>query len=88
VDKILNKPFRLPKGSGKKFGVYVKNKATGKIVKVTFGDPNLSIKRSDPERKKSFRARHDCKNAKDKTTPKYWSCSMWGNNPIKDLLKK
>lgn len=45
MDKILNKPFRLPSGSAKKFGVYVKNKATGKIVKVTFGDPNLSINR-------------------------------------------
>jgi hypothetical protein len=86
MDKILNKPFRLPKGSGKKFGVYVKNKATGKIVKVTFGDPNLSIKRSDPERKKSFRARHNCEDAKDKTSPKYWSCRMWSSKPVSKIV--
>ncbi len=86
MDKILNKPFRLPKGSNKKFGVYVKNKSTGKIVKVTFGDPNLSIKRSDPERKKSFRARHNCEDAKDKTSPKYWSCKMWSNKPVSKIV--
>ena len=45
----LNKPFRLPSGSKKKFGVYVKNDK-GNIVKVTFGDPNMSIKRDNPER--------------------------------------
>ncbi len=86
MDKILNKPFRLPKGSNKKFGVYVKNKATGKIVKVTFGDPNLSIKRDDPERKASFRARHNCEDAKDKTSPKYWSCRMWSNKPVSKIV--
>lgn len=87
MDKILNKPFRLPKGSKKKFGVYVKNKATGKIVKVTFGDPNLSIKRDDPERKASFRARHNCDSIKDKTTPAYWSCSMWSKKPVSEIAK-
>lgn len=86
MEKVLNKPFRLPAGSSKKFGVYVKSKS-GRVIKVTFGDPNLSIKRSDPERKSSFRARHDCKNAKDKTTPKYWSCSMWGNKPVSKITK-
>ena len=86
MDKILNKPFRLPKGSNKKFGVYVKNKQTGKIVKVTFGDPNLSIKRNDPERKASFRARHNCEDAKDKTSPKYWSCRMWSNKPVSKIV--
>jgi hypothetical protein len=86
MDKILNKPFRLPSGSGKKFGVYVKNKSTGKIVKVTFGDPSLSIKRSDPERKKSFRSRHNCEDAKDKTSPKYWSCKMWSNKPVSKIV--
>jgi len=87
MDKILNKPFRLPKGSNKKFGVYVKNKATGKIVKVTFGDPNLSIKRDDPERKASFRVRHNCEDAKDKTSPKYWSCRMWSSKPVSEIAK-
>ena len=57
--KTLNKPFRLPSGSKKKFGVYVKNDK-GNVVKVTFGDPNMEIKRDDPERRKSFRARHQC----------------------------
>jgi len=86
MDKILNKPFRLPKGSGKKFGVYVKSKTTGKIVKVTFGDPDLSIKRDDPKRKASFRARHNCEDAKDKTSPKYWSCKMWSNKPVSKIV--
>jgi hypothetical protein len=86
MDKLLNKPFRLPSGSGKKFGVYVKNKATGKIVKVTFGDSNLSIKRDDPERKASFRARHNCEDAKDRTSPKYWSCKMWSSKPVSKIV--
>lgn len=86
MDKILNKPFRLPKGSNKKFGVYVKSKQTGKIIKVTFGDPNLSIKRDDPERKASFRARHNCKDAKDKMSPKYWSCRMWSSKPVSKIV--
>ena len=86
MDKILNKPFRLPKGSNKKFGVYVKSKQTGKIVKVTFGDPELSIKRDDPERKANFRARHNCEDAKDKTSPKYWACSMWSNKPVSKII--
>ena len=50
--KTLNKPFRLPSGSKKKFGVYVKNDK-GNVVKVTFGDPNMEIKRDDPARRKS-----------------------------------
>jgi hypothetical protein len=86
MDKILNKPFRLPSGSGKKFAVYVKSKKTGKIVKVTFGDPNLSIKRDDPERKANFRARHNCEDAKDKTSPKYWSCRMWSSKPVSKIV--
>jgi len=69
----LNKPFRLPSGSKKKFGVYVKNDK-GNIVMVKFGDPNLSIKRSDPVRRKSFRARHNCDNPGPKYKARYWSC--------------
>lgn len=76
--KTLNKPFRTP-GEAKKFAVYVKN-AAGKVVIVRFGDPNLSIKRDDPERRKSFRARHKCDTATDKTTPRYWSCYQWRAN--------
>jgi len=75
--KTLNKPFRLPKGSKKKFGVYVKNDK-GNIVKVTFGDPNMEIKRDDPERRKSFRARHQCDtNPGPKWKARYWSCKQW-----------
>ena len=72
----LNNPFRLPTGSKKKFGVYVKNDK-GNVVKVTFGDPNMEIKRDDPARRKSFRARHDCANKTDKTKAGYWSCYQW-----------
>lgn len=71
----LNKPFRTPDGP-KKFSVYVQNNK-GNVVKVNFGDPNMEIKRDNPERRKSFRARHKCDTAKDKTTPRYWSCKMW-----------
>ena len=72
----LNDPFRLPSGSKKKFGVYVKNDK-GNVVKVTFGDPNMEIKRDDPKRRASFRARHDCANKTDKTKAGYWSCYQW-----------
>ena len=73
--KTLNKPFRTPKGP-KKFSVYVKNEK-GNIVKVNFGDPNMSIKRDSPERRKSFRARHNCANPGPKTKARYWSCRQW-----------
>ena len=55
----LNKPFRT-KGGPKKFAVYTKN-GSGTVVIVRFGDPNMEIKRDDPARRKSFRARHNCK---------------------------
>jgi hypothetical protein len=72
----LNDPFRLETGSKKKFGVYVKNDK-GNVIKVTFGDPNMEIKRDNPARLKAFRARHSCDDKKDKTTPGYWSCMQW-----------
>lgn len=68
----LNKPFRTP-GSKKKFAVYVK-KPNGKVVIVRFGDPNMSIKKHIPERRKNFRARHGCDNPGPKWKPKWWSC--------------
>lgn len=71
----LNKPFRTPNGP-KKSAVYVKNEK-GNVIKVNFGDPNMKIKKSDPERRKSFRARHKCDEKKDKTTAGYWSCKAW-----------
>lgn len=84
----LNDPFRTP-GGPKKFGVYVKNEK-GNVVLVRFGDPNLSIKRDDPERLKSFRARHGCdKDPGPKWKAKYWSCKFWEKDkPVSGLLKK
>jgi hypothetical protein len=73
----LNKPFRLPQGSKKKFGVYVKNDK-GNIVMVKFGDPNMEIRRDDPARRKAFRSRHSCDdNPGPKYKARYWSCKMW-----------
>ena len=70
----LNDPIR---GGSKKFYVYVKNE-TGKVIKVSFGDTTgLSIKRDDPARRKSFRARHNCDNPGPKTKARYWSCYQW-----------
>jgi hypothetical protein len=74
--KTLNKPFRTSKGP-KKFSVYVKNEK-GNVVKVNFGDPNMEIKRDDPARRKSFRARHQCDtNPGPRWKARYWSCKMW-----------
>tara|TARA_R100000008_G_scaffold53867_1_gene32770 strand:+ start:148 stop:750 length:603 start_codon:yes stop_codon:yes gene_type:complete len=73
--KTLNKPFRTP-GGPKKFSVYVKNEK-GNVVKVNFGDPNMEIKRDDPKRRASFRARHNCDNPGPKTKARYWSCKQW-----------
>tara|TARA_Y100000592_G_scaffold68700_1_gene106745 strand:- start:6901 stop:8043 length:1143 start_codon:yes stop_codon:yes gene_type:complete len=72
----LNKPFRTPDGP-KKFSVYTKNEK-GNVVKVNFGDPNMEIKRDDPARRKSFRARHKCDTAPGpKWKARYWSCKKW-----------
>ena len=69
----LNKPMQ---GDVKKFKVYVKN-PKGNIIKVNFGDPNMRIKKSNPKRRKSFRARHNCNNPGPKTKARYWSCRKW-----------
>lgn len=71
----LGKPFLTP-GGPKKRSVYVKN-AKGNVIKVNFGDPNLKIKKNIPARRKAFRARHKCATAKDRTSPRYWSCKAW-----------
>jgi len=74
--RALNKPFRTP-GEEKKFAVYVKNDK-GNVVKVRFGDPNMEIKRDDPDRLKAFRSRHSCDdNVGPKWKARYWSCQMW-----------
>ena len=73
-DVELNKPKR---GGPKKFYVYVKNEK-GNVIKVSFGDTTgLSIKRDDPARRRSFRARHNCDNPGPKTKARYWSCYQW-----------
>lgn len=76
----LNSPRRIGKGDPgygkKKFIVHVKNPATGKIKTITFGDANLSIKANNPERRKSFLARHNCDSPGPKTKAKYWSCNL------------
>jgi hypothetical protein len=79
----LNKPFRTPSGP-KKFSVYVKNDS-GNVVKVNFGDPNMEIKRDDPERRKSYRARHNCDTPGPKWKANYWSCKMWSKTNVSDL---
>lgn len=71
----LNKPFRTSNGP-KKFAVYVKNES-GNVVIVRFGDPNMTIKKSNPERRKSFRARHNCDNPGPKWKARYWACKSW-----------
>ena len=71
----LNKPMQ---GDVKKFKVYVKDPKTGNVKKVNFGDPNMRIKKSNPKRRKSFRARHRCDtNPGPKTKARYWSCRKW-----------
>jgi len=75
----LNDPIRTSENPNKKFKVYVKDPKSGNVKVIRFGDPNLSIKRDDPKKRKSFRARHGCDTAKgkDKSTAKYWSCYQW-----------
>ena len=79
----LNNPTR---GDVKKYKVYVKNDK-GNVVKVEFGDPNMDIKRDDPARRKSFRARHNCDNPGPKFKARYWSCKFWSAKSVTDLMK-
>lgn len=70
----LGKPMR---GDVKKFKVYVRDPKTGNVKKVNFGDKKMRIKKSNPKRRKSFRARHNCKNPGPRTKARYWSCRKW-----------
>ena len=80
----LNNPTR---GDVKKFKVYVRNDK-GNVVKVEYGDPNMEIKRDDPARRKSFRARHNCDNPGPKYKARYWSCKFWEKGKtVTDLMK-
>lgn len=69
-----NKPKRTPGANKKKRGI---GKKRGQIKLVRFGDPKMSIKKDQPSRRKSFRARHSCETAKDKFSARYWSCKAW-----------
>ena len=82
----LNKPFRL-KGENKKFGVYAKNEK-GNTVQVKFGDPKMDIKRDSPEKRRNFRARHNCDSPGPKHKARYWSCKMWSTSSVTDILGK
>ena len=79
----LNNPTR---GDVKKYKVYVKNDK-GNVVKVEFGDPNMEIKRDDPGRRASFRARHNCDSPGPKYKARYWSCKFWSAKSVTDLMK-
>ena len=70
----LGKPMR---GDVKKFKVYVRDPKTKNVKKVNFGDPNMKIKKSNPARRRSFRARHNCDNPGPRTKARYWSCRKW-----------
>jgi hypothetical protein len=82
----LNKPFRTPDGP-KKFAVYVKNDK-GNVVKVTFGDPDMEIKRDSDDKKANFRARHNCDDPGPKWKARYWSCKMWSNKPVSKITEE
>lgn len=82
----LNKPFRNPSGSNRKFSVYVKNDE-GNTVKVQFGDPNMEIRRDDKQARENFRNRFQCDtNPGPKWKPKYWSCRMWDEESVTEIL--
>ena len=70
----LNKPRGI-KGGNKKFEVFVQD--GDKVKRVTFGDPNMEIRRDDPKARANFRSRHSCDTKTDKTKAGYWSCRMW-----------
>jgi len=74
---------KIMQGDIKKFKVYVKNDK-GKVVKVNFGfggksakGKRMVIKKNNPERRKSFRARHNCENPGPRWKPRYWACRTW-----------
>tara|TARA_Y100000004_G_scaffold28572_1_gene29351 strand:+ start:4282 stop:5001 length:720 start_codon:yes stop_codon:yes gene_type:complete len=69
----LNKPMQ---GDKKKFKVYVKN-PKGNVVPVHFGQKGARIKKSNPERRSNFRARHNCDNPGPRHKARYWSCKKW-----------
>lgn len=82
----LNQPRRLS-GGNKKFEVFVRD--GDKVKRVTFGDPDMEIRRDDDEARASFRARHNCDSKKDKTTAGYWACRSWeADTTVSDMTKQ
>ena len=67
---------KIMRGDVKKFKVYVKNDK-GTIVKVNFGQKGMRIKKNNPNRRKSFRARHKCQTPGPRWKPRYWACKTW-----------
>ena len=81
----LNKPRRI-QGGNKKFEVFVMDGE--KVKRVTFGDPNMEIRRDDPKARANFRSRHSCDTASDKTSARYWSCRMWeADTSVSEMTK-
>jgi hypothetical protein len=76
---------KISRGDVKKYKVHVKN-GKGNVVKVEFGDPNMEIKRDNPKRKKSFRARHHCENPGPRWKARYWACKTWSNKPVSKMV--
>jgi hypothetical protein len=76
---------KISRGDSKKYKVHVKN-AKGNVVKVEFGDPNMEIKRDNPERRKNFRARHRCSNPGPRWKARYWACKTWSNKPVSKMV--
>ena len=78
---------KIMRGDVKKFKVYVRDPKSGNIKKVNFGhggtsakrrgEKTMKIKKNIPSRRKSFRARHRCSTAKDRTSARYWACRTW-----------
>ena len=86
-DKKKVKLNKIMRGDVKKYKVYVKNDK-GNVVKVNFGDPNMEIKRDDPDRRRNFRARHNCDNPGPRWKARYWACKTWSAKPVSAMLKE
>jgi hypothetical protein len=81
----LNKPRRI-QGGNKKFEVFVQD--GDKVKRVAFGDPNMEIRRDDPQARANFRSRMSCDTASDKTSARYWSCRMWeADTSVSEMTK-
>jgi hypothetical protein len=76
---------KISRGDVKKYKVHVKN-ASGNVVKVNFGDPNMEIKRDNPRRRKNFRARHHCDNPGPRWKARYWACKTWSTTPVSKMV--